>query len=394
MAVVVDQTIPFPAESLDLQNPHRWNDLYPLIRPSVKQVQTAKGQQILVDQALAQSKYVNIAAVGSLGNFSSKLLDEKNVTAIVTDKTGAGVLTIPDIKHALHAAGAAEGQGLVVVRSGKSRNVQVHGSDVVEVEAVGELELDHLLHLLGNATEACKISFHQVIELVKVFTKDASTVFSTFATEKDGGKPALANADGKSSSYESVKATVEKELGNVLKTQGSRNGQVTYSIHYSDINGLSRLENYILAKEIADYSRKLNQYPTFLNVINTLTILTRLPKHSLPPLPLHNPKPHRARPRPRHLRLPRANSRPITATQAPSRHPNERHHKRHLALQNPLPLHRPNQIRRRPSPPPHPSRLRRRHQRRTHHHRVRHHRRRRRLRLHSPRRRQASPSFH
>lgn len=257
MAVVVDQTIPFPAETLDLQNPHRWNDLYPLIRPTVRQVQTAKGQHILVDQALAQSKYVNIAAVGGLGNFSSKLLDEKRVTAIVTEKAGAGVLAIPDIKHALQTVGAAEKQGLVVVRSGKSRNVQVHGSDVVEVEATGELELDHLLHLLGNATESCRTSIHQTTDLVKVFAKSATVAVSTFAAEKAGGKPALLGADGKSSSYESVKATIEKELGNVLKSQGSQNGQVTYSIHYSDINGLSRLENYILAKEIADYCRKL-----------------------------------------------------------------------------------------------------------------------------------------
>jgi hypothetical protein len=154
MAVVVEQTIPFSSSSLDLQNPHRWNDLYPLIRPTVKQVQTAKGQHILVDQALAKGKYVNIAAIGSLGNFSSKLLDEKNVTAVVTEQAGAGVLTIQDIKHALQSVGAAEERGLVVVRAGKSRNVQVHGSDVIEVEAVGELELDHLLHLLGNATES------------------------------------------------------------------------------------------------------------------------------------------------------------------------------------------------------------------------------------------------
>ncbi|KAM0718850.1 hypothetical protein Q7P37_005922 [Cladosporium fusiforme] len=258
MAVVVDQTIPFPAESLDLQNPHRWNDLYPLIRPTVKQIQTPKGQHILVDQALAQSKYVNIAAVGSLGNFSTKLLDEKHVTAIVTEQTGAGVLTIPDIKHALQTVGAAEKHGLVIVRSGKKRNVQLHGSDVIEVEATGELELDHLLHLLGNATQSCRTSIHQVNDLVKVFAQNASTAYTTFAAEKAGGKPALVGADGKSSSYESVKATIEKELGNVLKAQGPQNGQVTYSIHYSDINGLSRLENYILAKEIADYCHAQN----------------------------------------------------------------------------------------------------------------------------------------
>jgi hypothetical protein len=256
MAVVVEQTIPFSTSSLDLQNPHRWNDLYPLIRPTVKQVQTAKGQHILVDQALAKGKYVNIAAISSLGNFSSKLLDEKNVTAVVTEKAGAGVLTIQDIKHALQSVGAAEERGLVVVRAGKSRNVQVHGSDVIEVEAVGELELDHLLHLLGNATESCRTSIHQVTELVKAFTKDTVTAHSTFQTEKSGGKPAIQDGQGSSTGFEGVKSTIQKELQSVLKSQGSNDGQFTQSIHYSDINGLSRLENYIIAKEIADHCRK------------------------------------------------------------------------------------------------------------------------------------------
>jgi hypothetical protein len=256
MAVVVEQTIPFSSSSLDLQNPHRWNDLYPLIRPTVKQVQTAKGQHILVDQALAKGKYFNIAAIGSLGNFSSKLLDEKNVTAVVTEQAGAGVLTIQDIKHALQSVGAAEERGLVVVRAGKSRNVQVHGSDVIEVEAVGELELDHLLHLLGNATESCRTSIHQVTELVKAFAKDTVTAHSAFQTEKAGDKPAIKGEQGNSASFEGVKSTIEKELQSVLKSQQGQDGQFTQSIHYSDINGLSRLENYIIAKEIADHCRE------------------------------------------------------------------------------------------------------------------------------------------
>jgi len=294
MAVVVEQTIPFSSSSLDLQNPHRWNDLYPLIRPSVKQVQTAKGQHILVDQALARGKYVNVAAIGSLGNFSSKLLDEKNVTAVVTEKAGAGLLTIQDIKHALQSVGAAEERGLVVVRAGKGRNVQVHSSDVIEVEAVGELELDHLLHLLGNATESCRTSIHQVTELVKAFAKDTVTAHSAFQTEKSGDKPAIRDGQGSSTSFDGVKSTIQKELQSVLKSQGSQNGQTTQSIHYSDINGLSRLENYIIAKEIADHCHSQNipfrlSHSTILNhneagrgfAISTCAV----PSHDLSPQP-------------------------------------------------------------------------------------------------------------
>lgn len=253
MAVVVEQTVPFPSSSLDLQNAHRWNDLFPLIRPSVRQVQTAKGQHILVDQALAKSKYVNIVAVGNLGNFSSKLLDEKHVTAIVTEQTGAGVLTPQDLQHALHSVGAAKEQGVVVVRSGKKRRVDVHGSDIVEVEAEGELESDHVIHLLGHATESCRTSIHQVTELLKLWAKGASTAHSQFHTEKAGSAPAIKHASGETLGYEKVKHAVERDLKHAMKGQTAQSGQVTYSVHYSDINGLSRLENYILAKEIAEY---------------------------------------------------------------------------------------------------------------------------------------------
>lgn len=156
MAVVVEQTIPFPDKDLDLENPSRWNKLFPLIRPSVKTVQTAKGQTILVDQAQADSNHVRIAAVGTLGNFSSKLLSDKHVTAVVTEQRGAGLLTAKDIAHAIQTSGHANFPGLVVVRSGRKRRVGVHEADLVEAEVNGDLELDHVLHMLGAASESTK----------------------------------------------------------------------------------------------------------------------------------------------------------------------------------------------------------------------------------------------
>ncbi|KAI7150800.1 hypothetical protein KC352_g28670, partial [Hortaea werneckii] len=104
MAVAVEQTIPFPQASLDLQNAQRWNNLFPLIRPTVQTVQTAKGQKIMVDKALAQGKHIHIAAIGGLGNFSSKILDNRTATAIITDQSGAGLLTPADIEKALQNA--------------------------------------------------------------------------------------------------------------------------------------------------------------------------------------------------------------------------------------------------------------------------------------------------
>lgn len=257
MAIVVEQTIPFPSSSLDLQNEQRWNTLFPLIRPTVQPVRTAKGQNILVDQAPAQSKFVHVAAIGSLGNFSSKLLDDRNVTAIVTEQSGAGLLTAQDIQHAMQSSGAAKDQGLVIARAGKERRVELHGHDIVEVELQGELELDHILHLLGSATESCRTSIHQVAELLKQFVKSASTAHSTFHVEKAEGNPAVLHAEG-AAGFEKAKHAVERDLKHVMRAHSAQEGDVTYSVHYSDINGLSRLENYIIAGEIAQYMGRIS----------------------------------------------------------------------------------------------------------------------------------------
>lgn len=254
MAVVVEQTIPFSSSTLDLENSSRWNNLFPLIRPSVKAVQTHKGQSILVDEALAKSKYVRVAAVGSLGNFSSKLLDDRNVTAIVTEQAGAGLLTVQDIQHAIHSAGIGQDQGVVVVRNGKKRRVEVHSSDVLEIESESELQQDHILHLLGNATDSCRTSIHHTAEMLKGFAKSASTAHSKFHIEKAEGNPTILHIEGVAG-FEKAKHAVERDLAYAMKhvAHKAQTEQVTYSVHYSDVNGLSRLENYILAGEIAQY---------------------------------------------------------------------------------------------------------------------------------------------
>ncbi|KAK3065895.1 hypothetical protein LTR53_017917, partial [Teratosphaeriaceae sp. CCFEE 6253] len=252
MAVVVEQTIPFPSSSLDLQNSQRWNSLLPLIRPSVKPVRTAKGRNILVDQALIKSKSVYVAAAGTLEAFSSKLLDDRSVTAIITEHTGAESLSVQKIWDALQSEGAAKHQGLVLVRKGNRRHVEVQGTDTIEVEVQSELELDHILHLRSHATDACKSSTKEIAELLNGFIRNASTAHSKFHIEKVDGNPAVMHADG-AAGYEKAKHAVERNLKHAMKAHASRDGDVTYSVHYSDVNGLSRLENYIIAGSIAQY---------------------------------------------------------------------------------------------------------------------------------------------
>jgi hypothetical protein len=391
MAVVVEQTIPFSTSSLDLQNTNRWNGLLPLVRRSIKHVQTSKGHQLLINQSIIDSKFCNTVAVTTPGNFSSKLLDGSKVAAIVTEEPGKEGLTARDIKDALQEFGATEHQALVVVRSGKSRNLKASAEDnSIDVEVNGELEYDHLLFLLANRSKGSRRMIEDADGLVKDFFKNTITAYSAFHTDKVEGKPAISGPDGDSAAFKSVKDTVEKQLKGLFETQKDQSGNVTYSIHYSDVNGLSRLENYIIAKEIAEYCRTYRE-PTF--EVLPLTNKTRLQRNPLQTIPLHNPQPLTTWPRLRHLSLPSSLIRTSASETASSGH-DSRRLQRLFTLKDPLALKRTNQVQRRRNPQAHPRWLRRSHQRRAHNHRVRHDRRRRRLRLHAPRRRETGPSVH
>jgi hypothetical protein len=345
MAVVVEQTIPFPSSSLDLQNPHRWNELYPFMRSSTKQHEAAKGHTILVRPSLISSKFCMTAAViTSSGNFSSKLLDGCRVDAIVTEGDGDNTLTALDIKQALRDAGATERQGLVIVRAGKSRKLQHHKSDeILEVEVDGQLEYDHLLHFLASLSKGTRRAIEFNIGPIQSFVNCSVTAYSTFQTEKVGGKPAISlGAEGSSGGFESVKSTVKKELESLFKSHETHKGENTYCIHYADINGLSRLENYIIAKEIAEYCCKRN--PPFPQTSPlTTNNNTRLQKTPLYPLPLNNSQSLRTRSWLRHLLRPSPIIRDRSSEKASSRH-NNNLRQRLFPLQNPLAFERPNKI--------------------------------------------------
>jgi len=109
-----------------------------------------------------------------------------------------------------------------------------------------------------------------------MFVKTASTAHSTFHTEKAEGNPAIFHAEGPAG-FEKAKHAVERDLTHVMRAYAARSEKVTYSVHYSDVNGLSRLENYILGLEIAKYfgmciSRWRHE---------VFTNLTRISEHTL-----------------------------------------------------------------------------------------------------------------
>ena len=97
-----------------------------------------------------------------------------------------------------------------------------------------------------------RLSIHQTAELLKLFVNSASTAHSTFHTEKAEGNPAIFHAEG-SAGFEKARHAVARDLQRVLRSETTQHGPQTYSVHYSDVNGLSRLENYILGLEIAKY---------------------------------------------------------------------------------------------------------------------------------------------
>ncbi len=107
------------------------------------------------------------------------------------------------------------------------------------------------------------------MELLKIFLKTATNTTSTFNLEKTGANPSVIHA-GSSASFVSAKVAVEKDLVHVLRAHTAKEGPVVYSIHYSDINGLARLENYLLAHEISTYmdEQNLPSYITSSTILN------------------------------------------------------------------------------------------------------------------------------
>ncbi|KAI9714634.1 MAG: hypothetical protein M1812_006299 [Candelaria pacifica] len=257
MAVVVAQTVPYTNPQLELDNPDRWHELLPLIRPTIHSVSSNGGHSVLIDRSSADSKNVRIAAIGSLGNSSSKFLSENGISAIAIEKTGSKSLSARDVGLALTANGVSLPNGLVVLRVAGERKMELHGSDVAEVEVKGELELDHVLSLLLAVDDKIKASFGEIIEFLKLFLKTVTSTTSKFDTQKTGANPSVVHA-GSSASFESAKFAVEKDLIQVLRSHTAQEGPVVYSIHYADLNGLSRLENYLLAHEISTYVEEQN----------------------------------------------------------------------------------------------------------------------------------------
>jgi dihydroxyacetone kinase len=160
MSVVVEQILPYTTTELKLEDPKRWSRLFTLIRPSIKAVETANGQTIVIDTALTGSKNVLIVAIGSVGNFSSKILSESHLAAFATRQSEQSTISTEDIHTILKDSGFSVQNGVVVVRSSTKQNLRT-SRGIVELSVQGELKLDHVLSLLS----AVKSEIKQVTRL-------------------------------------------------------------------------------------------------------------------------------------------------------------------------------------------------------------------------------------
>ena len=147
MSLVVEQTLPYTKAQLKLDDPKRWTRLFPLMRPSIKAVETASGQTVVVDTALITSKDVLIVAIGSAGNFSSKILSESHLAAFTVEEHGRPAISAEEIAETLKNSGFPTENGVVVVRASSREDLRA-AQGVAELSVVGELKLDHILSLL------------------------------------------------------------------------------------------------------------------------------------------------------------------------------------------------------------------------------------------------------
>jgi dihydroxyacetone kinase len=127
-----------------------------LIRPSIKAVELSSGHTAAVDTSLSKNKNVLLAAIGSIGNFSSNILSESHLSLFTTEQPGKQSDLAEDISKFLQESGFPTENGLVVVRSSTKSEVRMVSERVVEVSVIGELKLDHVLSLLSTSNPETK----------------------------------------------------------------------------------------------------------------------------------------------------------------------------------------------------------------------------------------------
>jgi hypothetical protein len=89
-----------------------------------------------------------ITTVGSVGNFSSKILSESHLAAFTTEQPGNQSTSAEQIQMILKDNGFPIQNGVVVVRLSTKQHLRT-SRGIVELSVKSELQLDHILLLLS-----------------------------------------------------------------------------------------------------------------------------------------------------------------------------------------------------------------------------------------------------
>ncbi|OBT70910.1 hypothetical protein VF21_10131 [Pseudogymnoascus sp. 05NY08] len=263
MAVIVEPTLPFQDSDLHLGSHDNWARLFPLINPACVAVQTPSGHTVLVNKSLADQNDVLMCAVVPGSNLSSKLLEESNLAAFALKSHSKDDATVEELVQALTNRGICVDRGVVVVMGGSESSfnmVSVSKSLVMKINVVGDLQFDHVLSLFSSMRPEIKQSLESISRVIELFFKSTKSTTSTFQVSKIGNYPSRKRGS-ESLEVKSVKASVFEDLALVLESSAintNNQGQIVYSVHYADINGLSRLENYLLAHGISEFLTQRN----------------------------------------------------------------------------------------------------------------------------------------
>lgn len=96
------------------------------------------------------------------------------------------------------------------------------------------------------------MSLEKTQDLLEHFANSAVITTSKFHKEKTGSGPSVIHGQD-IAEFNSAMLAVDKDFGNLLSSRASEKDELVYSVHYSNINGLSQLESSILAHEISEY---------------------------------------------------------------------------------------------------------------------------------------------
>ncbi|KAL3418335.1 dihydroxyacetone kinase [Phlyctema vagabunda] len=258
MSLVVEQTLPYKPSELQLDDAQRWARLLPLIRPSIRIFQKTGDNAIAIDTSLATSRQIPLAVIGAPGAFSSKILEVTKVAALVIQEAGQSIQTHPEaIFDALKQNGFELGKGLIILGNAPKSAVVTFDSGAMKVDVESAFQFDHVLSLLSSSKDEVQTELRSLEALLKDFVASYKSTRSMLHERKSGSGPSISHALD-TAEFNSAKAAVDKDLSHLLaSSQASKddtnNSNVVYSVHFSDINGLSRLENNILIHEVSEY---------------------------------------------------------------------------------------------------------------------------------------------